>query len=458
MEPTLDRSIVPTPTVRTAPRVGAHKSFQRADGLRVIVVEDQRVPWVSVQLKFDAAPVRQGELAGVHDLFSELLGAGTQLRDKASLDLAVDSMGLQFGATGDGVYGAGLLRYFPELLDLVWEVATRPAFPEDEFSKSVTRFASALKARNDDPDQVAEVAVRNLAFGDGHPYGEVVTDATVARVHLDDVKAYHRYLFKPEQGYLVVVGAVDAEQVRQAIAARELTILPVADVAALEPGSLALPAESPRSTHVVDMPGTEQSVLRLMAPVDLRPNDPMALAAQVMNTLLGGGVFNARLMQDLREDKGYTYGVYSTVEIDPYGGTFGIGCSVRNAVVGDALARIMAQVERIRDTPVDPEELSLTKNYMAGGFGRSLEDPRTVARFALNVSMHGLPHDHYDRYLKRLDAITVADVQAAAQRFLQPDELRIVVAGDRAAVIDQLEVTPICGTVRNYALASWAAE
>lgn len=162
------------------------------------------------------------------------------------------------------------------------------------------------------------------------------------------------------------------------------------------------------------------------------------MSAQVMNTILGGGVFNARLMQNLRETRAFTYGAYSNLEIDRSNGSFTATVSVRTEVTDSAITEIIKEMDRMRTAPVTDDELQLAKSYMAGSFARSLEDPRTVARFALNTFLNDLPADHYATYLQRLEAISTADVESAAREFLHPDNAIIFVVGDKEKIQQDL--------------------
>jgi hypothetical protein len=193
-----------------------------------------------------------------------------------------------------------------------------------------------------------------------------------------------------------------------------------------------------RRVQLVDRPGSAQSVIRVTFPLNLQPKDNRALAAQVMNTILGGGVFNARLMQNLREDKAWTYGAYSSLDADRFNGSFSASVSGRNNVTDSALTEIVKELERMRNEGVTTEELDLARKYMAGSFARSLEDPRTVARFALNTYLNGLTEDHYATYLQRLDAVSKEDVKAAAEAFLHPDNAVLFVVGDKEEVYNKL--------------------
>ncbi|HRH39338.1 MAG TPA: pitrilysin family protein, partial [Flavobacteriales bacterium] len=294
---------------------------------------------------------------------------------------------------------------------------------------------------------------RMVLFGKSHPYGEITTDASLRKVDRAALVGYHKACFRPEKGYLVFVGDITEKEAKNLakehfakwkpdpvswVVAEDgtETIDGIGQVRSLK--HVATPGGA-RRVILVDRPGSPQSIIRIGFPLNFQPKDLRALNAQVMNTILGGGVFNARLMQNLREDKGWTYGTGSSLDSDRYNGQFHTTASVRTAVTDSAIVETINEIERMRSGQVTAEELDLAKRYMAGSFARSLEDPRTVARFALNTYLNELLPDHYATYLKRLEAVTAADVQAAAEVFLHPDNAVIFVVGDKNSLLAKLE-------------------
>lgn len=449
----VDRTKAPVPGPAPEVHLGEHKTFLLPNGMRAIIVENHKLPIVSAQVRFDIPPVMQGDISGYQELVGELLTSGTARHTKEQFDELVDGLGAQLSASKDGVYAMSLKKNFPQVMDLVYEVVASATFPPAEFEKARTRMLSEVQSRASDPDQIAEVVGQVLTFTKGHPYGEVVTEATLKNVTRKEVEQYYRHFFQPKQGYLVLVGDItpqEGEEIAkhyfgtwQGADAPATTNTQgqqeVKDLGPIEPGMATPPLPANVRVAFVDRPGSAQSVIKVLFPVQLKPNDPLALQAQVLNTILGGGVFNARLMQNLREDKGYTYGAYSSLNADRWCGSFSAGCSVRNAVTDSAVAELLKEVRTIRSKPVSADELALAKSYMAGSFARSLEDPRTVARFALNTHLNDLPGDYYETYLKRLDGVTAADVQQAAMRFLHPDSCTVLVVGDKAGSEKGLE-------------------
>jgi len=445
MNAQIDRTKPPLPAPPPAVRIGDHKSLTLPNGLRVIVVENRKLPLVGVQLRFDIPPMAQGSHAGSIELMGELLASGTVKHTKQEIDERIDRLGAQLATGPEGVYASVLRKHLDALLPIYTELVREPAFPELEFQSARKRMVSEVKQRKDDPSAIAEAVGRVATFGKSHPYGELATEKSLANLRREQPAAYHAKFFRPENGYLVFVGDISEKEAKSLAKAHfgdwkpaqrytvvhedgKQTIDGFGEVRFLERASTP---SGPRRVVMVDRPGAAQSVIRIGFPLNLQPKDNRALAGQVMNTILGGGVFNARLMQNLREDKGWTYGCYASLESDRFNGYFSAGASVRTAVTDSAVVEVMKELERMRMTKVTSEELELAKRFMAGSFGRSLEDPRTIARFALNMHLNDLPKDHYATYLQRLEAVTIEDVQAAAEAFLHPDNAVILVVGDK---------------------------
>ena len=447
----IDRSRPPAPAPPPQVHLAEYSSFVLSNGMRVIVVENNKLPLVSIQVRFDIPPIVQGDKAGYTEMVGEMLATGTGLRTKNQIDEQIDQIGAQLFTTSDGVYASGLKRHLATMLDIVTDVVTNATFPDKELEKIRMRHVSSVMQRKDDADAIAEAVGRSVTFGRTHPYGEVPTEKTIANVDVNSLKGYYKRFFTPEKGYLVFVGDITMKEAKD-LAKKHFNKWKVPSNATVnEDGTetieglgivhfldRALGPSGQRRVALVDRPGAAQSVIRVSFPLNLQPKDIRSMSAQVMNTILGGGVFNARLMQNLRETRAFTYGAYSNLEIDRSNGSFTATVSVRTEVTDSAITEIIKEMDRMRTAPVTDDELQLAKSYMAGSFARSLEDPRTVARFALNTFLNDLPADHYATYLQRLEAISTADVESAAREFLHPDNAIIFVVGDKEKIQQDL--------------------
>ena len=280
---------------------------------------------------------------------------------------------------------------------------------------------------------IVDVLRKKLVYGPEHPYGEIETEETVGNVTREKCLETYNTYFKSNYAIMAVVGDVNKDSVMKLVDKY---------FGAWTKGTLPAPTfTSPQrldKVHVafVDRPSSVQSVIRVAQVVELPRISPDVLPAQVMNTVLGGGMF--RLFINLREKHAYTYGANSSLSPDELIGNFTASTSTKNAVTDSALTQLFYELNRIRDEKVDSTELQMAKNYLSGSFVRGLEHANTVAEDAIAIERYRLPKDYYKTYLKRLDAVTAEDVQAAAKKYLDPATMLIAVVGSASDVKDKL--------------------
>ena len=440
----IDRSKAPEPAPAPKIELGTYDQTTLENGLTLIVVENHRLPVVSWNLTLDIDPVFEGRKAGYVDMAGSLMTTGTTTRTKAEIDEAIDFIGGRIGTSADGAYATSLRRHTDALLDVFADVVLNPSYPQEELEKARKQALSGLQAGLTDPNSISSNLRAKVLFGEKHPYGEVETPESIEAIAREDLVNYHATYFRPNVAYLVVVGAITPAEARAQVEAR----FGGWKQAAVESRYQPLPAR-PEGNQVcfADLPGAVQSVVQLTHLVDLKPGHPDAIAASVMNSILGGGAFSGRLMQNLREDKAFTYGARSSLSTDPVAGRFTAFANVRNEVTDSSLVEFLYEINRMAAEPVDQASLQTTLNYMTGSFARSLEQPETVARFALNTALYDLPADYYATYLERLNSVTVEDVQRMAMTYLRPNNLYITVVGNRGEVADQLAAFDSDGVV-----------
>jgi len=425
---------MPNPGPAPEVNIPTPETFTLENGLKVFVVENNKLPRVAFQLLFDRDPVLEGEAAGYVSMAGQLVGTGTESRTKDQIDEEVDFLGADLYTSSTGVYAASLSRYTEKLVELMADVVLNATFTQEEFDKIKKQTISGLAAEKENPDAIAANISNLVNFGPDHPYGEFETPTSVENISLDQCQEYYNTYFKPNIGYLAIVGDITAEEaerlIRQYFGEWEQS-----DVAEMDYEK----PEKPSDTRIalVDRSNAVQSVINVTYPVNLKPGSSDDITASVMNSILGGS-FSGRINQNLREDKGYTYGARSYLNPDREIGEFGVSTSVRNEVTDSTLQEIMYELNRIVEQPVLAEELELIKGYMSGSFARSLEDPETVADFAINTERYGLPADYYQNYLKNIDAVRVEDIQEVAQQYITPDKANIVVVGKGSAIADKI--------------------
>lgn len=421
----LDRSVKPEPGPAPSIEMGDYESFELDNGLEVFVVENDRLPRVIFNLVLDTGPIEEGDKKGHRRVTGDLLQTGTENRSRNEINEEIDFLGANLSTSGDGFYGTTLSRNTEDFLDIAADVVLNPSFPEEEFERIISQEQSNISAEKGEPSSIAS-KIRSRVFFEGHPYEESATTQTIENVTLEDCKNYYEEYFNPEMGYLSVVGDVTKEEIKPLIEES----FEEWEEKATEKQDFEKP-EKPDSRELAihDRPHATQTVLNIGHPIELQPGDEDAIDASVMNTLLGGGFF--RLNEILREDRAYTYGSYSRLSNDQEVGHFMVSADVTPEATDSSAYLIFREMERLRNEPVGEEELERVKNYRTGNFAISLEDPQTIARFALNIARYDLPEDYYEDYLKNIEDITKEDIQEVANEYLKPDNSHVVAVGEK---------------------------
>lgn len=437
------------PTPGPAPKIelGTYQQYTLVNGLQVIVVENHKLPQVSFQLFVDVPPLKEGDYAGAESIAGQLLKTGTKTKSKAQIDEAVDFIGASLSTSASGVSGSSLTKHREKLLALMADVVLNPSFPSDEFDKLKKQTLSALALGKDDPNTIAQNVAQVLRNGKDHPYGELTTENTVENITLDQVKSFYQTYFKPNISYFIVTGDIipaDAKVLAEKYFGKWVK-------GTVTRPTVPMPSK-PDSTKVafVNKTGAVQSVINITYPVNLKPGPPNAIPARLTNTVLGSGGFGSRLLQNIREDKGYSYGAYSSLSPDQYVGSFSASASVRNEVTDSAVTQFLYEMNRMRTELVKPEDLRQFKNILTGSFARSLEQPGTIAQFALSTARYKLPKDYYETYLQKLSDVSAEEVLAMAKEYITPDQAYILVVGDKSAVADKLKPFDANGEIDYY--------
>ncbi|WP_187262216.1 insulinase family protein [Pontibacter beigongshangensis] len=430
------RQTPPEPGPAPKIELGKYESFTLKNGLKVYVVENHKVPVVSMSLVLDRDPILEGDKAGYISAAGQMMRTGTKSRSKDQFDEAVDFIGADLSFSSTGFSASSLTKHLPTLLDLTADALLNPEFKQEELDKVKKQLLASLAQEKENPDAIARKVRQVLLFGKDHPYGEQMTEQTVESITLADVQHYYNSYFKPNIGYLAVVGDVKAKEVKKLLKKSALKNWKKGEVQQL---TYKLP-QKPAQTEVVivDRPSAVQTSLALANAAELKPGSPESIPTQLMNNILGGAS-TARLFMNLREKHGYTYGAYSTVSSDRLLGYFAASGNVRNAVTDSAVVEFRNELSRIRSEPVTEQELKDAKAYMTGSFARGLENPSTVAFYAINTARYNLPKDYYANYLKMVEAVTADDVQRMAQKHITPDQLYIIAVGNASDIAGKLE-------------------
>ena len=432
----VDRSKMPEAGPLPQINLSEPQRFELKNGLKVLVVENHKLPRVSVQLIIDNPPVAEGNKAGVSSFVSSLLGNGSKTISKDDFNEELDFMGARMSFGAESASASSLSKYFPRIMELMADAAINPNFTQEEFDKEKEKLLTSLKADEKNVSSIASDVQSALAYGKNHPYGELVTKETVNNITLKDVQQFYSDYFVPANSYMVIIGDVDFKEVKKLVKNNFVSWTKAT------PPSFSLPTPKDvqyTQINFVDMPNAVQSEVAVENLVSLKKNDPDYLPALMANRILGGGG-SARLFLNLREDKAYTYGAYSSIGNDKNSlSRFRAYASVRNAVTDSAVVELLSEIDKIATTPVSEKELSDAKAAYIGNFIMALEKPSTMASYALNIETEGLSKDYYKTYLEKINAITVADVENAAKKYFKSSNARIVVTGKGSDVLDNLE-------------------
>lgn len=374
---------------------------------------------------------------GLSSILAGTIDEGTKSRSAIQIAQEQQSLGASLGAgageEGTTVSASGLGSNAGKILRLLGDIARNPTFPDAEVNLAKMNALQALKAAQAQPGYQAEVEFAKAVFGD-HPYGTgEQTEASIMSVTPQSLRELHAKRFRPDRALLVVTGRVDAAEIlrvaKETFGDWKAEGTPEAEIP-------AAPTAVPRKLVFVPRANSVQSSIRLGRPA-FAAQDPQLYKADVAESILGGG-FGGRLFQNLREDKGYTYGAYASFGADRNGGSFGAEADVRNEVTGAAITEFNRELQRMIDEPVGAAELERSKRYLAGVYLYRNQLRGAVASSLAGLWIDGRPPEDLGQYTERVKAVTAADVQGVARRYFSPQEQSLVVVGD-PAVAEQLK-------------------
>jgi zinc protease len=411
------------------------ESFTLPNGLKVMVVENHKLPRVSFSLNIDNTPYAEGAKKGVADLTSSLIGNGSKKISKNAFNEEIDFLGANLNFYSSGASGSSLSKYSGRILELMSDGALNPNFTQEEFDKEKDKLIEGLKTQEKSVAAVAGRVQNVLAFGKSHPSGEFLSEETIKNVTLTDVENNYHTNFVPENAYLIIIGDVKFKDTKKAVeklfgswAKATAPSLAYADPVNVQYSQI----------NFVDMPNAVQSEIALQNTVNLKMNDKDYFATIVANQILGGD-FNSYLNMNLREAHGWTYGARSSIGGSKYVSTFRASTQVRNAVTDSAVVEFFKEIKKIRTEKVTDEMLANVKAGYVGKFVMQIEKPQTVAGYALRIKTQGLPEDFYENYIKNINAVSADDVLAVANKYFLEDNIRVVIVGKGSEVIPGLE-------------------
>ena len=410
------------------------------NGLRVVLLESHKIPTFSMQMVVLSGGL--SDPADYHGLASStaaLLREGTTKRSSKDIAEQTEAIGASLFSTSglssmtSTVTVSGLTDNLDQIVDIFADVVRNPSFPQDEIEKYKKRTLANLMIQRSSPQFLADEQFSKAIYGD-HPAALASTPPeSIKKLSTKDLATFHSTYYRPNNAMLTVVGDVTMK-----------SILPVIEKAFgdwqkadVPPTTIpAAPAQSTAKIFLIDRPGSVQTVIEL-GTLGIERTSPDYFAVLLANRVLGGGP-TGRLFLNLREDKGYTYGAYSSFGGSKYRGTWTASSEVRTDVTEGAMKEFMYELDRLRTQPVTAEELENAKRAIVGSFALSLESPTSLLGNIVTQKLYNLPADYWDTYPQKVAAVTAADVQRVAQKYLDKEHLQVVAVGDASKARDVL--------------------
>jgi len=438
--------ITPTLAQKQAPPEGgppkaftvpANETYTLPNGLKVTLVPYGIIPKAAISLAVDAGEINEGSgRTGVASLTTDLMKEGTENQTAQQVAEAAARMGstLEIHAGKDQTkLGIDVLQEFaPDAVKLLADVAQHPRLPQSEIDRLKNDALRQIALQNSQPQTMAVVRFRKILYGD-HPYAIVVpTEDDIKRLTIQDVKDFYAGNFGAQRAHLYIAGKFDAAAVKKAVAENFSSWSKGA--ARMENVPVLKPQ---RVLDVTDRPGAPQSTLLVGLPVP-PATSPDTVSLIVANALLGGS-FNSRITANIREAKGYTYSPRSELSRRYHDGYWAESADVTTQFTGPSLKEIFFEVTRMQKEPVTEPELKGIQNYLSGIFVIQNSNRSALIGQLENVDFQGLGENYLKTYVSKINGVTPAVVQKMTQDYIKPEEMTIVVIGDKAKIADQLK-------------------
>jgi len=446
----LDRKKVPPPGKTPELRVPAWTKSTLSNGADLIVAEKHDLPLISFSITL-LGGADQFEPAGKQaagSLTAALLSEGTTTRDAEALSNALQLLGTSVNASVSGESGSISFRStaakFPATLAILADMLVNPTFPANGLERLRGQRLVQLTQARAQPGAIASRVFPRIVYGDAHPYGRVVTEASLKAITRDDLVAFHKAYYQPGRALVTVVGDVTAASVKPVIE----KALGAWTKGGEKPAFTFPTVSEPKATTIflVDKPGAAQSTFAIGRPGPPR-NTPDYYALQVMNTMLGG-MFQSRLNANIREEKGYSYGVSSSFGYGKGPGPFRTGGDIVTEKSDAALVEFMKELRGILGgRPITDEELTVAKDALVQRLPGTFASVSSINSALTTLWTQNLPDDYYQQYAKKIAAITRDDVLRVAKQYVTVDHLAIVIVGDKSVIEGPLKATGIAPIV-----------
>jgi zinc protease len=404
-----------------------------SNGLTVLIMENHRLPLISLQYNISGAGAifEPSNVPGLAGITAQMLREGTMSKDSVQIAEQIDQLGASisaaagFGSAVTVINASGLSDNFEQWFALTNDILLNPTFPASELNRIKQRMKTQLRQQRANPNFLSTETFSKAVYG-SHPASTVAATAeSIDAFTPEMLTKWHRDRYAPQNAVLGITGDVKASEIIPNLE-KWLASWKKTDLKEELPPN-PKPAAAKR-VLLVNRPNSVQTTVALgNIAIDRRDADYIPLT--VMNHILGGGPA-ARLFLNLREEKGYTYGVYSTFTALKYPGPWRAGGDVRTEVTGGAMTEFYREFQRIRDEKVPAGELDEAKRALVASFALSLESPPELLGYAIVQKIYGFPPDYWDTYPAKIMAVTADDIQRVARKYVNPDNLQVVAVGD----------------------------
>jgi zinc protease len=408
-----------------------------ANGIHLIVLEDHRAPQVTFNLQIPGAGGYFDAVGstGLASVTATMMREGTPTRTTLQIAEQLETMAATVNvAAGTAaldatVSGAALTEHLDKLMELTADILLRPTFPEEEFVKYRQRTLAGLNQNRSNPGFLANELWSKVVYGD-HPAGRIaMTPASLNSITRDQIVAFHKARYVPDNAVIAIAGDISYAQAK-ALLEKHLGTWAKAGTPA--PSASDPAAIGAARVHLVDRPNSVQTNF-IVGTQAISRTDPDYDALLLMNAVVGGGP-TGRLFTHLREEKGYTYGAYSGLAAGRFRGNWSAQTDVRSEVTEPALTDLMDELRQIRDVTVPAKELQDKKRSLVASFALSLESPQQMLGYYVTSYTYKLPADYWDKYPARVMAVSAAQVQSVAKKYLDPSKVHIIAVGDAKKV------------------------
>ena len=434
--PPVDRSQRPPAGPLPEASFPEYETVTLSNGLTVYLIPSERQPTITYRMMIRSGGLFDGEQVGLSELVADMLPKGVEGKTAFEIASETDFIGGSINSESSSdfttVTVSGLTKYKDQLLSTLSELARAPTFPEEELMKMKQRYLSNLQSERQDPGTMADILRRKLVYGD-NGYGTTKSEESIESISRDDLVEFHQAHFVPSNASLAIVGDFSEGEIL-ALMDDFLADWPEGQAPVLP--ELEFPEIEKVSIHILDRPDSVQSAIRV-AQQSVSRSHPDALPLRLLMSILGGGS-SGRMYQNLREDKGYTYGAFVYAANAANSGAIVTAVEVRNEVTTDAVREILRELERIQDESIPQQELERHRKFLAGTYITSLENAETTASRVQEIDIYGLDPEFYENYVQNLADLTPEDLERLADRRIEAQELVVAVVGNAEAIADGL--------------------